>query len=51
MTLEELKEKYEKLKGDLRGNVIQFPHQFLEEENLMKNFYYRELFVPEITFI
>ena len=48
---EELKENYERLNKDIQGNIVEFPLEFLKEENLNRSYFCKEQLVPIKTFI
>lgn len=50
-TLEELRNIYLKLKGDIVGNIVEFPLDFLKEENLNRSYFCKEIFVPIKNFL
>ena len=46
----ELKANYEKYKNDIKGHIVEFPLQFLKEEDLGISFFAVENLVPERNF-
>jgi len=48
---EEKKILYNSHQGRLKGNAVEYPCDFLKEENLMLNFDFKELLAPEIMFV
>jgi hypothetical protein len=48
---QELRENYERFSKDIRGNIVEFPLEFLKEENLNLSYFCREQLVPIKTFI
>lgn len=50
-TEEEIKEIYMKKKGEIIGNIVEFPLDFLKEENLNRSYFCKEIFVPIKNFL
>lgn len=48
---EEIKEKYAELSKNIQGNIVEFPLEFLKEENLNRSYFCKEQLVPIKTFI
>jgi phospholipase D1/2 len=48
---EELKEKYDLHKDKIVGNIVEFPLEFLKEENLNRSLFCKEILVPIKNFI
>ena len=48
--VEDLLNKYNRLKGKIVGHIVEFPLQFLKEETFETSFIGKENFVPEINF-
>ena len=42
--------KYMRMKNQIMGNIVEFPLNFLRDENLGKIIEYASLVVPEISF-
>ena len=39
------------MKGEISGHIVNYPTEFLREERLNQRFLYKEVFIPEITFV
>ena len=50
-TDEEIKEIYLKRKGEIMGNIVEFPLDFLKEENLNRSYFCKEILVPIKNFL
>lgn len=48
---EKIKELYMKKKGEIRGNIVEFPLDFLKEENLNRSYFCKEIIVPIKNFL
>jgi hypothetical protein len=48
---EEIKEIYLKRKGEIIGNIVEFPLEFLKEENLNRSYFCKEILVPIKNFL
>ena len=46
-----LREKYEKLKGNIKGHIVEFPLEFLANEILERSFFSAEMLVPIKNFV
>lgn len=44
-------EKYELLKDEIRGHVVDFPIKFLERQSLKLPIFTKEYLVPDINFV
>jgi hypothetical protein len=38
-------------KDGIQGHAVQYPLEFLIDENIKERFLYKEVFVPEIAFV
>ena len=47
----DIKEKYEKLKNDIRGYIVELPLNFLKEEKLDRTYFCKEILVPIKNFL
>lgn len=50
-TLDELREIYLKRKGEIIGNIVEYPLDFLKEENLNRSYFCKEILVPIKNFL
>jgi len=50
-TIKELKEIYLKKRGEIIGNIVEFPMDFLKEENLNRSYFCKEILVPIKNFL
>ncbi len=44
-------EKYDELKKEIEGNIVDFPLKFLEEEKLVAQISSMEYYVPDETYV
>lgn len=49
--IENLKEKYHHNKNKIIGNIVEFPLEFLKEENLKRTYFCKEILVPIKNFL
>jgi hypothetical protein len=50
-SLNELREIYFKKRGEIIGNIVEFPLDFLKEENLNRSYFCKEILVPIKNFL
>jgi len=48
---QEIKAIYLKKKGEIIGNIVEFPLDFLREENLNRSYFCKEILVPIKNFL